>query len=93
MSIKGIVVSSGVAFGQALHLNLHHEKIDYRRLPTSQIADEQRKLTQAFNKQKNHLEEGLAKLEVGSEHYDLIEADILFLDDESLLELVLAEVE
>ncbi|MEZ9197697.1 phosphoenolpyruvate--protein phosphotransferase [Shewanella sp. 10N.286.54.B9] len=93
MSIKGIVVSSGVAFGQALHLNLHHEKIDYRRLPTAQIVDEQRKLTQAFTKQKCHLEEGLAKLEVGSDHYDLIEADILFLDDESLLELVVAEVE
>ncbi|QQX82273.1 phosphoenolpyruvate--protein phosphotransferase [Shewanella sp. KX20019] len=92
MSIKGIVVSSGVAFGQALHLNLHHEKIDYRRVSPAQIPNEQRKLEQAFNKQKCHLEEGLAKLEVGTEHYDLIEADILFLDDESLLELVANEI-
>ncbi|MCL1060039.1 phosphoenolpyruvate--protein phosphotransferase [Shewanella gelidimarina] len=92
MSIKGIVVSSGVAFGQALHLNLHHEKIDYRRLSSDKIPNEQRKLAQAFNKQKGHLAEVLAKLKVGSEHYDLIEADLLFLDDDSLLEVVVNEI-
>lgn len=92
MSIKGIVVSSGVAFGQALHLNLHHEKIDYRRLSSAQIPNEQRKLAKAFNTQKNHLEDVLAKLKVGSEQYDLIEADLLFIDDESLLEVVVNEI-
>jgi phosphotransferase system enzyme I (PtsI) len=92
MSIKGIVVSSGVAFGQALHLNLHHEKIDYRRLSPDKIPNEQRKLALAFNKQKSHLAEILAKLKVGSEHYDLIEADLLFLDDDSLLEVVVNEI-
>lgn len=85
MSITGIVVSSGIAFGQALHLNLHHEKIDYRVIAKTQIPVEIQKLKKAFALQKQHLLQGLTKLEPKSSHFELIEADILLLEDEEML--------
>ncbi|MGS0689149.1 phosphoenolpyruvate--protein phosphotransferase [Shewanella sp. 30m-9] len=86
MSITGIAVSSGIAFGQALHLNLHHEKIDYRLIPKSQVPIEIHRLKHAFDLQKQHLTQGLEKLQPETSHFDLIEADLLILDDEDLLE-------
>ncbi|MGP1782616.1 phosphoenolpyruvate-utilizing N-terminal domain-containing protein, partial [Shewanella frigidimarina] len=59
MSITGIAVSSGIAFGQALHLNLHHEKVDYRLIPKSQVPIEIHRLKHAFDLQKQHLTQGL----------------------------------
>ncbi|GIU25931.1 phosphoenolpyruvate--protein phosphotransferase [Shewanella schlegeliana] len=85
MSITGIVVSSGIAFGHALHLNLHHEKIDYRVINTAQIPIEIQKLKKAFELQKHHLHQVLIKLEPKTSHFELIEADILLLEDEELL--------
>ncbi|MCL1137405.1 phosphoenolpyruvate--protein phosphotransferase [Shewanella pneumatophori] len=85
MSVTGIVVSSGIAFGKALHLNFHHEKIDYRLIPTSQIAQESQRLHHAFDTQKQYLQQSLLKLEADSAHAALIEADLLILDDEDLV--------
>ncbi|MGS0681994.1 phosphoenolpyruvate--protein phosphotransferase [Shewanella sp. 125m-7] len=85
MSITGIAVSSGIAFGQALHLNLHHEKIDYRLIPKAQIAIELQKLRHAFALQRLYLNQSLEKLQPDSSHFELIEADLLILDDEDLL--------
>ncbi|WP_299806405.1 phosphoenolpyruvate--protein phosphotransferase [uncultured Shewanella sp.] len=85
MSITGIVVSSGIAFGQALHLNLQHQKIDYRVIPLAQVPIEIQRLKSAFKLQKQHLTQSLAKLDPDTSHFELIEADILILDDEELL--------
>ncbi|ABZ76866.1 phosphoenolpyruvate-protein phosphotransferase [Shewanella halifaxensis HAW-EB4] len=88
MSITGIAVSSGIAFGQALHLNLHHEKIDYRLIPKSHVPIEVQRLKHAFELQKQHLAQGLEKLQPETSHFELIEADLLILDDEDLLEQI-----
>ncbi|WOT03703.1 phosphoenolpyruvate--protein phosphotransferase [Shewanella youngdeokensis] len=88
MSIKGIAVSSGIAFGKALHLNLHPVKINYQRLPTAAITVEQTKVTHAFIQHKNYLTNCLTQLKVDNQHYALIEADLLFLDDEELLDTI-----
>ncbi|MCL1144584.1 phosphoenolpyruvate--protein phosphotransferase [Shewanella marinintestina] len=86
MSVTGVVVSSGIAFGQALHLNLHQQKIDYRLIPQSDIADEKKALEKAFNQQKLYLNQCLKQLEQESEHFELIEADLMILEDEDLVE-------
>ncbi|WP_028768862.1 phosphoenolpyruvate--protein phosphotransferase [Shewanella fidelis] len=85
MSVTGIVVSPGIAFGKVLHLNFYHEKVDYRLIPTNQLSDESKRLKQAFANQKQYLEQSLSKLETDSTHASLIEADLLLLEDEDLI--------
>ncbi|GIU48119.1 phosphoenolpyruvate-protein phosphotransferase [Shewanella sairae] len=86
MSVTGIVVSSGIAFGQALHLNLHHQKIDYRLIPQTKVAAEISTLNKAFKQQTQYLHQCLQLLETGSEHFELIEADLMILEDDDLIE-------
>ncbi|WP_076411260.1 phosphoenolpyruvate--protein phosphotransferase [Shewanella sp. UCD-KL12] len=84
MPISGIVVSSGVAFGQSKIVQPHKAELDYRVLPTSQINIELDKLKQAIFEFVQLLSNSLEKLEAESENYQLIEADILLLDDDEL---------
>ncbi len=85
MSTPGIVVSSGIAFGHSRILKQHDRELDYRVLPLAEVESEQTKLKDAIAQFVQLLSVGLSKLEPDSEHYLLIEADILFLEDEELL--------
>ena len=92
MSVSGIVVSSGIAFGQALHLQQHDNTLDYRLLPLFEVPAQQQKLTLALNKLKNSLHTGLAHLSDDSENYQLIEADLLLLEDDDLINQMLESI-
>jgi phosphotransferase system enzyme I (PtsI) len=89
MSTPGIVVSSGIAFGHSRVLKQHGSELDYRLLPSAEIESEQAKLKDAILQLVQLLNVGLSKLEQDCEHYLLIEADILFLEDEELLKQIL----
>ncbi|WP_394392771.1 phosphoenolpyruvate--protein phosphotransferase [Shewanella woodyi] len=93
MSTPGIVVSSGIAFGQARILKQHDNDLDYRLLPIDEIPSEQAKLKDAIHQLVQHLNAGLDKLDPDSEHYLLIEADIMFLEDEELIKQLLNTIE
>lgn len=84
MSTPGIVVSSGIAFGHSRVLKYHDRELNYRLLPLAEIESEQAKLEQAIMQVLQLLNNGLSKLNQDCEHYLLIEADILFLEDEEL---------
>ncbi|BAJ01908.1 phosphoenolpyruvate--protein phosphotransferase [Shewanella violacea] len=85
MSISGIVVSSGVAFGQARILKQHNTELDYRVLPLGQIPAEQTKLSSAITQFVTSLTSSLQSLSPDCDNYQLIEADILLLEDEELI--------
>ncbi|MEL4340609.1 phosphoenolpyruvate--protein phosphotransferase [Shewanella xiamenensis] len=88
MSITGIIVSSGIAFGKALHLNHCENHLDYRPIPLSRIPQQQSKFLKALQTLKQQLSLSQTKLDPDSENYQLIEADLLLLDDEELIEQV-----
>ncbi|WP_144208398.1 phosphoenolpyruvate--protein phosphotransferase [Shewanella donghaensis] len=84
MAVTGIVVSPGIAFGQAVHISLHHQKVDYRLLPVAQIANECEKAIKATAFLTSHLQNCQSKIAADSEHFHLIDADIMLLEDEDL---------
>lgn len=84
MSITGIIVSSGIAFGQALHLNHTENHLDYRPIPLSRIPQQQSKFVKALQALQQQLSHSQAKLESECENFQLIEADLLLLQDEEL---------
>ncbi|EGM70047.1 phosphoenolpyruvate--protein phosphotransferase [Shewanella sp. HN-41] len=88
MSITGIIVSSGIAFGQALHLNHTENHLDYRPIPLSRIPQQQSKFVKALQALQQQLSHSQAKLESECENFQLIEADLLLLQDEELLDQV-----
>lgn len=85
MSITGIVVSSGVAFGQALHLHQQDTALDYRLLPLSDVPIQQAKMTQALSVLTQVLQNGQNNLSPECENYQLIDADLMMLEDEELI--------
>ncbi|MDO6619269.1 phosphoenolpyruvate--protein phosphotransferase [Shewanella sp. 6_MG-2023] len=84
MAVSGIVVSPGIAFGKAIHINLHHSKVDYRLLPVAQIPQECEKATKAIIFLSQYLTDCQQHLAVDSEHFSLIDADIMLLQDDDL---------
>jgi len=84
MSTSGIVVSSGIAFGQSRILHQHSTKLDYQLLPLSKVKAEKIKLAHAIEQLLQLLQSGLHRLDTDSDNYQLIEADILLLEDEEL---------
>ncbi|GIU54248.1 phosphoenolpyruvate--protein phosphotransferase [Shewanella sp. KT0246] len=86
MAVTGIVVSPGVAFGQAVHIHLHNQTVDYRLLPVADIAKECEKATKAIGFLSSHLKHCQSKIEPDSEHFHLIDADIMLLEDDDLAE-------
>jgi len=84
MSTSGIVVSSGIAFGQSRILHQHSTELDYQLLPLSNVKAEQIKLSHAIEQVLQLLQAGLHRLEADCDNYQLIEADILLLEDEEL---------
>ncbi|MCE9678766.1 phosphoenolpyruvate--protein phosphotransferase [Shewanella sp. AS1] len=85
MIIKGIAVSAGIALGQAKVLKVLDNKLDYHLLPLSQIKDEQARLDQAITKLASQIRLSGQHLDPHSEHYQLIEADLILLEDEELV--------
>ncbi|WP_299792645.1 phosphoenolpyruvate--protein phosphotransferase [uncultured Shewanella sp.] len=92
MSTSGIVVSSGVAFGQSRILHQHSSELDYQLLPLSKVKAEQLKLTKAVGQLLRLLQSGLHRLEADSDNYQLIEADMLLLEDEELSQQLLSSI-
>lgn len=88
MSITGIIVSSGIAFGQALHLIHTEHHLDYRPIPLSKIPQQQGKFAKALQELQAQLAHSQAALDSDSENYQLIEADLLLLEDDELIEQV-----
>ncbi|QYK07428.1 phosphoenolpyruvate--protein phosphotransferase [Shewanella mangrovisoli] len=88
MSITGIIVSSGIAFGQALHLTQAEHHLDYRPIPLSRIPQQQSKFVKALQALQQQLSHSQTKLDPQSENYQLIEADLLLLEDEELIDQV-----
>ncbi|MCG9757432.1 phosphoenolpyruvate--protein phosphotransferase [Shewanella insulae] len=85
MTIRGIAVSAGIAFGQAKVLRTYESKLDYHLLPPAQLAREQQRLNRALKTLVKQSQACAAKLDPESDNYQLIEADLLLLEDEELL--------
>jgi len=81
-------VSSGIAFGQALHLIHTEHHLDYRPIPLSKIPQQQGKFAKALQELQAQLTHSQAALDSDSEIYQLIEADLLLLEDDELIEQV-----
>lgn len=84
MIIKGIAVSSGIAFGQAKVLKPSHAKLDYHLIPHAQLHQEQQRLTAALDALIKQIVLSAEHLDKASEHHQLIDADLMFLEDEEL---------
>ncbi|MCG9746383.1 phosphoenolpyruvate--protein phosphotransferase [Shewanella sp. Isolate8] len=85
MTIRGIAVAAGIAFGQAKVLRTYESKLDYHLLPPAQLAREQQRLNRALKTLIKQSQACAAKLHPDSDNYQLIEADLLLLEDEELL--------
>ncbi|CAM3959944.1 phosphoenolpyruvate--protein phosphotransferase [Shewanella aquimarina] len=85
MTIRGIAVAAGIAFGQAKVLRTYESKLDYHLLPPAQLAREQQRLNRALKTLIKQSQACAAKLDPDSDNYQLIEADLLLLEDEELL--------
>lgn len=84
MSINGIVVSAGIAFGKALTITNQLPPLDFKLLSIEQIDDQQQKLTQAIHQLIAHLQHCQHHLCPECDHFQLIDSDIILLEDEEL---------
>ena len=84
MIIKGIAVSAGIALGQAKVLQPLDSKLDYHLLPPSQLHFEQTCLDNALASLTSQIKNSALHLQPDSDHYQLIEADLMLLEDEEL---------
>ncbi len=84
MIIKGIAVSSGISIGPAKVLKPLNCRLDYHLLPQSKLKQECRHLEKALNKLTKQIKASAKHLCQASEHYQLIEADLILLEDEEL---------
>lgn len=85
MTIRGIAVSAGIAFGQAKVLRTQESKLDYHLLPPDQLSREQQRLNRALKALIKQSQSSADKLDPDSENYQLIQADLMLLEDEELL--------
>ncbi|QSX32049.1 phosphoenolpyruvate--protein phosphotransferase [Shewanella avicenniae] len=84
MEVKGIAVSTGIAEGNTVLFEPFDNSLDYRLLPLYLIPSEQRKASDAIQQHCDQLEQSLGQLDVNSDNYALIEADLLLLQDPEL---------
>ncbi|QDE31041.1 MULTISPECIES: phosphoenolpyruvate--protein phosphotransferase [Shewanella] len=84
MSINGIVVSAGIAFGKALTITTQLPPLDFKLLSSEKINLEQQQLTQAINNLIAHLRHCQHHLCPDCDHFQLIDSDIMLLEDEEL---------
>ncbi|QSX39292.1 phosphoenolpyruvate--protein phosphotransferase [Shewanella cyperi] len=81
MDVKGIAVSSGISFGEALHLATEQRNLDYRLLPLSRIPQQLNRFDAGLKRLTQQLADSLQGLDEHSDNYQLIEADLLLLED------------
>ena len=93
MQVNGIVVSTGVAFGQALNISTHPQPLDLRLLPIANIAFEKDAIKQAIAQLIRYLQDCQQRVCPSCDTFQLIDADILLLEDESLLKDMQQHVE
>ncbi|MBB1441140.1 phosphoenolpyruvate--protein phosphotransferase, partial [Shewanella sp. SG41-4] len=84
MSINGIVVSAGIAFGKALTITTQLPPLDFKLLSIEQIDLQQQKLTQAIHHLITHLQHCQHHLCPDCDNFQLIDSDIMLLEDEEL---------
>ncbi|MGK0408679.1 MAG: phosphotransferase system enzyme I (PtsI) [Shewanella psychromarinicola] len=84
MSINGIVVSAGIAFGKALTITTQLPPLDFKLLSIEQIDQQQQQLTQAINHLIAHLQHCQHHLYPDGDNFQLIDSDIMLLEDEEL---------
>ncbi|MBB1426521.1 phosphoenolpyruvate--protein phosphotransferase [Shewanella frigidimarina] len=84
MSINGIVVSAGIAFGKALTITTQLPPLDFKLLSIEQIDQQQQQLTQAINHLIAHLQHCQHHLCPDCDNFQLIDSDIMLLEDEEL---------
>lgn len=84
MSISGIIVSSGIAFGRAHHLTHVTHHLDYRPIALNQISQHQAKFDKALRQLQQQLHASQNLLERTCDNFQLIDADLLLLEDEEL---------
>lgn len=85
MQVNGIVVSTGIAFGQALNITTQPQPLDLRLLPLSSIETEKQSLNNAISKLIKHLQDCQQRVCPSCDNFQLIDADILLLEDDELL--------
>lgn len=85
MQVNGIVVSTGIAFGQALNITTQPQPFDLRLLPLSSIETEKESLNCAMSKLIKHLQDCQQRVCPSCDNFQLIDADILLLEDDELL--------
>nr|WP_242620288.1 PEP-utilizing enzyme [Shewanella maritima] len=84
MSVNGIVVSSGIAFGQALTIRSNTHPLDLSLISTSKIEAEKDKLLRGVNNLISYLLQCQQRLSEQCDHFQLIDADIALLEDSEL---------
>ncbi|RYV01412.1 phosphoenolpyruvate--protein phosphotransferase [Shewanella sp. OPT22] len=92
MTVSGVVVSTGVAIGQAVHIIEQDASVDFKTINLAGIKEQQQKVSDSILELTELLVGGQKKLPEDSENYDLIEADILLLNDDELLETLNNEI-
>ncbi|MGX9460220.1 phosphoenolpyruvate--protein phosphotransferase [Shewanella sp. A14] len=84
MSIDGIVVSAGIAFGKALTITTDLPPLDFKLLGVEQVNHQELLLTQAIDHLITHLQHCQHHLSPEGENFQLIDSDIMLLEDEEL---------
>ncbi|MBR9727124.1 phosphoenolpyruvate--protein phosphotransferase [Shewanella intestini] len=88
MSVDGIVVSSGIAFGQALTIRSNSHPLDLSLIRLDAIEAEKDKLLRGINNLIAYLLRCQHHLNENGDHYQLIDADIALLEDSELHQLL-----
>jgi phosphotransferase system enzyme I (PtsI) len=84
MSINGVVISAGIAFGKALTITTQLPPLDFKLLSIEQIGQQQQQLTHAINQLIAHLQHCQHHLCPDGDNFQLIDSDIMLLEDEEL---------
>ena len=92
MTVSGVVVSTGVAIGQAVHIIEQDSSVDFKTINVTDVQQQQQKIHCAISELTELLVGGQKKLPDDSENHHLIEADILLLNDDELIEALLNEI-
>jgi len=84
MSINGVLVSAGIAFGKALTITTQLPSLDFKLLSVEQIGQQQQQLTHAIKQLIAHLQHCQHHLCPDGDNFQLIDSDIMLLEDEEL---------
>ncbi len=92
MTVSGVVVSAGIAIGQAVHIIEQDASVDFRTVKRANLHQQQALITDAIEALTKLLVGGQQQLREDCNNYNLIEADVLLLNDEELIETLKSEI-